>query len=139
MRFLIGLAATLLMGWIWHGPMGNGARLIDGMERQARAAVAATEIEGIEVKLARDPLARVATLSGPANDLQREGLGSQQGISDYVRNVKGIAKVRWADEPPAGAGLPLLAETLALLVLAFLLGLGAARLLWGRTKRDSFL
>ena len=38
-----------------------------------------------------------------------------------------------------GSGLPLLAETLILIALAFLLGLGAAWLLFGRPKRESFL
>ena len=137
-KLLIGLAATLLMGWAWHGPLGNGARLIDGLEAQAEAAVAEAELAGIEVGMARDPLARVATLSGPANDLQREGLGSGKGLSDYARDVEGIGTVRWADEPPAGA-LPLLAEMLILLVLAYAIGLGLAYLLWGRPKRETYL
>src|SRR5688500_4152301 len=110
-KFLIGLTAVLLMGFLWHGPLGNGAKMIDALEGQARAAVAATELAGIQVGMARAPLARVATLSGEANDLQREGMGSAKGVSDYVRDVDGIARVRWADEP-ASAGIPLLAEML---------------------------
>lgn len=137
-KLLIGLLAVLLTGWAWHGPLGNGARLIDGLEARARAAVAEAELAGIEVRMAREPLARVATLSGEANDLQREGLGSGLGLNDYVREVDGIGTLRWADEPAAGA-LPLLAELLILLVLAYAIGLGLARLLWGRPKRDSYL
>lgn len=91
------------------------------------------------MRLDRRPLARNATLSGPANDLQREGLGSQYGISDYVRDVEGIGSVRWADEPPRERrALPLLAETLILSALAYLLGLGFGWLLWGRRRRDGF-
>ena len=139
-KLLIGLLAVLLTGWAWHGPLGNGARLLDGLEAEARAAVAEAELAGIEVRMARDPLARVATLSGEANDLQREGLGSGQGLSDSVRGVEGIGKVRWADEPAAEARtMPLLAETLLLLILAYAIGLGLARFLWGRPKRDSYL
>jgi hypothetical protein len=140
-KILIGLAATLLTGWVYHGPLGHGAALVDALERQARAAVAETELPGVEVRLARDPLARVATLTGPANDLQREGLGSQKGVSDLVRDVEGVAKVQWADETPPErrAGLPLLAESLALLALAYLLGLSAAWLLWGRARRETYL
>jgi hypothetical protein len=137
-KFLIGLAATILMGWAWHGPAGNGARLIDGLEKGARAAVAETELAGITVAMDRAPLARNANLSGEADDVQREGLGSGLGVSDYVRDVDGIARVRWSDEPPAG-GLPLLAELLILLVIAYLIGFGAGRLLWGRPKRESYL
>lgn len=137
-KLLIGLVAVLLLGWAWHGPLGNGARLIDGLEAEAKAAAAEAELAGIEVKMAREPLARVATLSGEANDLQREGLGSGLGLNDYVRRVEGIGTLRWADEPAAGA-LPLLAELLILLVLAYAAGLGLARLLWGRPKRDSYL
>lgn len=139
MKFLIGLAAVLIMGFVWHGPLGNGARLIDALEAQARTAAAEGELPGIEVRMGRDPLARSAVISGQANDLQREGLGQTgMGIKDYVRKVEGISSVRWSDEP-GGGGLPLLAETLILIGLAFLLGLAAAWLLWGRPKRESFL
>ena len=137
-KILIGLAAALLMGWLWHGPAGQGERLVSALERQARAAAADAELPGIAVQMARDPLSRTAVLSGQANDLQREGLGSQMGVMDYVRNVEGIGRVRWDDEPQAG-GLPLLAETLILVGLAYLIGLGLGALIFGRRKRESFL
>lgn len=138
MKILIGLAAALLAAWIWHAPLGHGERLIAGLEAQAREGVARSELPGIRVSLSRNPLARVATLSGPANGLQREGLGSQMGVSDYVRDVKGIASVRWADEPDAGRRvIPLLVETLALAALAYFIGLGLGWLLWGR-RREGF-
>ena len=139
MKFLIGLAAVLIMGFVGHGPLGNGARMIDALEAQARTAAAQGELPGIEVNMARDPLARSAVISGPANDLQREGLGETgMGIKDYVRQIEGISGVRWSDEPDA-AGLPLLAEILILIALAYLIGVGAARLLFGRAKRESYL
>ena len=138
-KFLIALAAVLVMGFVWHGPLGNGARMIDALEAQARTAAAEAELPGIQVSMARDPLARAAVISGEANDLQREGLGETgMGVKDYVRTVDGISSVRWSDEPAAG-GLPLLAETLILIALAFLIGLGAAWLLFGRPKRESYL
>ena len=139
MKFLIGFAAVLVMGFVWHGPLGNGARLIDALEAQARTAAAEGELPGIEVKMARDPLSRSAVVSGQADELQREGLGQTgMGIKDYVRTVKGISGVRWSDEPAAG-GLPLLAETLILIALAFLVGFGLGRLFFGRPKRDTYL
>jgi hypothetical protein len=143
-KFLIGLAAVVLMTWLWHGPLGNGAALIGGIESGAKKAVAATELPGIEVRLGHDPLSRTATLSGPANSFQREGGGEgmygEPGLTDIVRSIEGVGAVRWADEPGgAGGGLPLLVEALLLAMLAFLLGLGAAWLLWGRPRRESYL
>lgn len=101
LKFLVGLAAVLLLGWVYHGPLGNGEALIGRLEAQARAAVADGEVPGVEVRLARDPLARVATLSGPANDYQREGMGQFPGLNDRVREIEGISRIEWANPPAA--------------------------------------
>ncbi len=138
-KMLIGLAAALLTAWVWHGPLGRGEAFIGSLERQARASVATAELPGIEVRLGRSPLSRNVILSGQANDLQREGLGSQKGLSDLVRDVPGIARVRWADAPERErAALPLLAETMILAALAYLFGLAIGWLLWGRPRREGF-
>ena len=138
-KILIGLAAALLAAWLWHGPLGNGAAFVDSLERQARAAVATTDLTGIDVRVGRKPLSRNAMLSGPANDLQREGLGSGKGLSDLVREVPGIGRVAWADEPVRErAALPLLAERMILAALAYLIGLALGWLLWGRQRREGF-
>ena len=137
-KFLIGLAAALAAGWLWHGPGGGGERLVGALEAQARAYVAQARLPGISVRLDREPLSRNATLSGSANDLQREGLGSQDGVKDYARAVEGIGEVRWDDEPEAG-GLPLIAETLILVAIAYLLGFGLGTAFFGRRRRTSFL
>lgn len=137
MKILIGLVAALLVGWIWHGPLGHGEHMVSRLEAEARQGVAKAQLPGIAVSLPRDPLARSATLSGPANDLQREGLGSQKGVSDYVRDVPGISSVRWADEAGAGSRIvPLLLETLALTALAYFIGLGLGWLAWGRRRHE---
>ena len=99
-KFLIGLAAVLLMGWVYHGPLGHGEALVTRLEAQARTAVAASEVPGIEVRLGRDPLSRAATLAGPANDYQREGMGEFPGLNDRIRAIEGISSVRWANPPP---------------------------------------
>jgi hypothetical protein len=138
-KTFIGLLLALAAAWIWHAPLGNGGRLIDRLQREAEQGVADSGLPGIKVSLSRDPLARAATLSGPANDLQREGLGSQKGVSDYVRDVEGISGVRWTDEPDSGRRItPLLLETMALAALAYLIGLGLGWLLWGRRRREGF-
>jgi len=100
-KFLTGFAASLAVGWLFHGPLGNGEKLIGGIERQAKAAVAREAVPGVEVRLGREPLSRTATLSGPADDLQRDGLGSLPGLTDIAGGVEGVAAVRWADQSPA--------------------------------------
>jgi hypothetical protein len=141
-KFLIGLAAVLLMGWLWHGPLGNGERLIAALEAQARAEVAESEVPGIEVRLRRDPLSRVAILSGPADDFQREGMGEFPGLNDRIRGIEGISGLEWATPPTVQAGnrlMPLLLETLAAFALAYLVGVGIAWIFFGRPKKDSYL
>jgi hypothetical protein len=137
-KFLIGLVAALLMGWLWHGPGGQGAALIDGLEQQTKTAVAMAKLPGSSVRLEREPLRRAAVISGTADNIQREGLGSGWGVKDYARAIEGLNEVRWDDEPGPG-GLPLLAETLILVAIAYLIGFGLGWLLFGRRRRESFL
>jgi len=123
-KLLIGLLAVLLLGWVQEGPLGNGKLYIDTLETQARAAVAEADLPGIAVRLDRAPLRRVATLSGPADRFQRDGMGSFKGLTERVDDVPGIGQARWADEPaPGGIMLPLLAEILLLMLGGYLLGL----------------
>ena len=103
-KFLVGLAAVLLMGWVYHGPLGNGERLIGALEAEARAAVAKGEVPGVQVRLRRDPLSRTAVLSGPANDFQREGMGEFPGLNDRIRAIEGISELEWANPPPPATG-----------------------------------
>jgi hypothetical protein len=103
LKFLIGLAAVLLMGWVYHGPLGNGEALIGRLEAQAQAAVDEGDVPGVAVRLKRDPLSRVAVLSGPANDYQREGMGQFPGLNDRVRGIEGISAIEWANPPAAPA------------------------------------
>ena len=140
MKFLIGLAAILVMGFLWHGPLGNGARFLGAMEAEARRQVAQTGLGGITVSMSNAPLSRRAILSGNADPFQREGMGSQPGLSDVVREVEGVAGVAWDDDPRTQQGfvLPLLAELLILVTLSYLLGLALAWFLWGRPRREGF-
>jgi hypothetical protein len=132
---LIGLAVALAAGWIGHGPLGQGAAFIDRTEALAKAEAAATGVPRIEVRLGRDPLSRRAMLSGPANDFQRSGIGRLPGIDGRVGAVPGVSGVSW---DPARRGIPLLAETLALVALAYLIGVGFGWVLF-RPRRVGFL
>lgn len=139
LKATLGLLLAIAAAWTWHGPYGRGEALVDRLENEVRAAVARSELPGLSVSLGRDPLDRNVTLSGPTNDLQREGLGSGEGINDYVRQVEGVAAIRWTDEPALERrAFPLLAETMILSTLAYLTGLGLGALLWGRRRREGF-
>ena len=141
-KFLIGLSAVLLMGWTYHGPLGNGVRLIGALEAQARAEIEKSEVAGVEVRLRRDPLSRTAVLSGPADDFQREGMGQFPGLNDRIRAIEGISGLEWTTPPAVKSGnrlMPLLLETLIALALAFLIGVGIAWIFFGRPKKDSYL
>ena len=137
-RFLIGLVAALLLGWLWHGPLDNGAALIGALDRQAQAVVTGAELPGVAVAMDRDPLARNATLSGPADDFQRNGMGSQPGLTGMVQSIEGMGTVRWADQPGGSGTMPLIAELLILTTLAYLIGLALGWLLFGRKRRERF-
>jgi hypothetical protein len=137
-KLLIGLAAALLAGWIWHGPAGKGESFVAALEAEAQAKAVQSRLPGVSATVERDPLRRTVTLHGAANDLQREGLGSQWGVKDYVRSVKGVGAIRWDDEADAG-GPPLLAETLMLVALAYGVGFGLGALLFRRRRRTSYL
>jgi hypothetical protein len=137
-KFLIGFAFAMLAGWGYYGPAGQAEKLTGRIETDARNLVAQAELEGASVRLEREPLSRNLVLSGQANDLQREGLGSGLGVLDYARATPDVGQVRWDDGPKAFS-LPLLAETLIVAALAWLAGLLLGTLFFNRRERHSFL
>lgn len=140
-KLTIGLAAALAAGWLHHGPLGGGARLLDALQAHAELRLRHADVAGIRVEMERAPARRAAILSGPANDFQRDGMRGYPGLTERVATVPGIAAVRWSDGHggSGNAWLPLLAETLLLCAFAFLVGLGLGRLVFGRRKRTSYL
>jgi hypothetical protein len=137
-RLLIGFAAALLAGWVAHDPLGRGALFLDSLQAQTDAVLRGAAVPGVTASFSRNPLSRTAWLSGPANDLQRDGQGGLQGINQRVAAVSGVSEVRWTDEDSSPGGMPLLAEMMALVAAAFLLGLGIGKLVF-RPRRTSFL
>src|SRR6476469_3301081 len=97
LKFLVGLAASLLAGWVGHGPLGQGEAFIDQLDAQAKAVIRANELP-VHVRFARDPLSREAILSGQADRFQREGMAGFPGINGRVAAVPGVSGVRWEGE-----------------------------------------
>lgn len=97
-RLPIGLAAALFAGWLHHGPYGGGERFITALEQRAQMRLRFAELPGVSVRMQREPLARIAILSGTADQFQREGMGSYPGIDDRIATIPGIARIRWDEE-----------------------------------------
>lgn len=100
-KFLIGLAAALVAGLVAYWPLGMGQAFVDRLEAGARTMVARADVSGVTVQMQRAPLARKALLTGPANQFQREGMGSLPGINQRVLAVPGMSRVEWTNPPPA--------------------------------------
>jgi OOP family OmpA-OmpF porin len=139
-KLLISLAAVLAAGWIVHGPLGRGEAFVAATKARAEAVIQAAEMDQVTVAFGHDPLTRLATLSGEADDFQRNGMGSLPGLTGRVAAMPGVGGVRWSDDPGrAPFVLPLLVETEALALLAWAVGLGCGWLLARRRRRESFL
>ena len=84
-----GVAATLALTALWHGPLGAGDRLATRAEKIARATLDYYEMPLVDAKLERHPLQRRIILSGPADPFQRSELLRIMG------QVPGVNDVRW--------------------------------------------
>lgn len=100
LKFLIGLGAALAVGWVSHGPLGRGEAFIATLDTALQAIVADAEIPGVTGRMQREPLARTAILSGPADRFQREGQGSLPGLDERADAIPGVGRVEWTNPPP---------------------------------------
>lgn len=100
-KFLIGLAAALVVALVAYWPLGMGQAFVDRLEEGARTMIARAEVPGVTVAMQRSPLARKALLTGPANQFQREGMGSLPGINQRVLAVPGMSRVEWTNPAPS--------------------------------------
>ena len=87
--FTIGVASTVALTGLWHGPLGAGERIAARAEVIARRTLDYYELPMIQARLARQPLARTIVLSGPADNFQRRELVR------VMDQVPGILAVRW--------------------------------------------
>lgn len=95
LKVLIGLAVALAAGWVSHGPLGRGAMFVDRLDADLQTVVADAKLPGVTGRMQREPLARKAILSGPADQFQREGMGSLPGIDERVLSIPGIGRIEW--------------------------------------------
>ena len=126
--FLIGVAATLAAGALWHGPLGAGARLAAEIEARSNQLMVDWDVPQIKAKVANRPLSRHVLLTGPADDFQR------REIKRLGAMLPGGAKYSFVDER-ASNPLPLVVEAELLALLGFALGLIIAYL--GELRRRS--
>ena len=94
-KFLVGVGATSLLAWGAHAMTGEN--YIAGLESRASAALQGGDFAGVDLAMARDPLARVAVLSGITDPAARARAEAA------VLAVPGISAVRWADAAAADA------------------------------------
>jgi hypothetical protein len=97
LKFLTGFAAALAAGWISHGPLGRGEMFVNQLESDLQLVIANANLPGVTGRVQREPLARTAILSGPADQFQRDGMGSMPGINRRVLTVPGMARYEWTN------------------------------------------
>jgi hypothetical protein len=109
-----GLALSLGLAALWHGPLGGAGGFEAKVQRGIRETLVYYDMTQVSGHLHHGPLTRHVNLSGAADDFQRESLVR------FMNQIPGVRDTSWsADE----GGLPLIVEGLAVAVLGFLFGL----------------
>jgi hypothetical protein len=115
-----GLALSIGVAGLWHGPLGAAGHFSADIERTVRLVLDNWEMTQVDGRLHHAPLTRHILLSGKADDFQRSELAQMIG------NVPGVERASWS---ASDRGLPLIVEGAAAAVLGFLFGLLLAYLL----------
>ncbi len=85
---LIGAGAASLLAWGSHA--ADGAEYIGSLEGEAQATLAASGADGATLTMQRDPLARIAVISGVTDPAERARIEAQLLANGRLREV------RWA-------------------------------------------
>ena len=161
LKLLIGLAASLLVAWIYYGPAGQGEAYVTLLQQRADYVLRISGVPNIQARVSRAPLSRTVFLCGPTIEFQRNGTTTWQGsandlpgLDGRMLQVGGIGKVVWdpaapspdGDTPPcrpggpnAAGGTPLLVEMLGLALLAWAVGLGLGWVFRRRPAKKGYL
>ena len=124
----IGMAASIAIAALWHGPLGAADRFAAQVERSARLTLENNEIPQVTAHLHHGPLTRRLILAGPADEFQRSELVRITG------NLPGVSSARWSAK---AGGPPLIVEGVAVAVLGFLFGLLLAYLVELRRRYNA--
>ena len=123
-----GLAASIILAALWHGPLGGAHRFTNEVEGGARRALNYYEMPKIDARLHRGPLTRVLILSGSADDFQTSELAR------LLSQLPGVSRAQWTNDD---AGPPLIVEAAGVSILGFLFGLLLAYLVELRRRYNA--
>ncbi|MEM6908918.1 MAG: OmpA family protein [Pseudomonadota bacterium] len=88
-KFIIGAIVASLLAWGAHSL--SGASYVDRMEAEGRQVLKTRGFDGVTLEMIRDPLSRVAVLSGVSDLAKRAEIEAALLASGRIRAV------RWAD------------------------------------------
>ena len=123
-----GVAASVALAALWHGPLGGADQFTAKVNRGIRATLVYYEMTQVTAHLHQDPLTRQVLLSGPADDFQRSELVR------LMNELPGVSGTTWT---PDSGGVPLIVQGAAVSVLGFLLGLLLAYLVELRRRYNA--
>lgn len=123
-----GVAVSILLAALWHGPLGGAGRFEARVEGDIHKILVYYEMTRVTGHLHRNPLTRRVLLSGPADDFQ------QQGLAGFMNQIPGVSDTRWSSD---GGGTPLIVEGFAVALLGFLFGLLLAYLVELRRRYNA--
>ena len=161
LKLLIGLLVTLVVGWVYYGPAGQGEAYVNLLQQRADFVLRISEVPSIQARISRAPLSRTVFLCGPTIDFQRTGTTAFQGgandlpgLDGRMLQVGGISAAVWDPPPPtpngdtppcrpggpnAAGGMPLLVELLLLATLGWAIGLGLGWVFRRRPAKKGYL
>jgi hypothetical protein len=113
---LVGIAASIAVAALWHGPLGASGRFASEVEGRTRQLLVDFEMGQVQARFERDPWRRTLRLTGPADDFQRGELVR------ILEAVPGVARAYWQGTPRPST-LPLWIEAAIAALVGFGLGL----------------
>jgi hypothetical protein len=125
---IVGMAATLALTALWHGPVGGADRFEAKVQYAIQKNLIYYEMTRVSAHLHHGPLTREVVLSGPADDFQR---GELVALMD---ELPGVSSASWSSD---AIGTPLILEGLAVSVVGFLFGLLLAYLAELRRRHNA--
>ena len=93
----LGIAATMGVTALWHGPLGTADQFSGRIEQIARRTLDYYELPQVQAHVQHGPLTRRIILSGPADDFQ------QAELVRVLGDIPGVGDVRWSN-PPVNSG-----------------------------------